>query len=158
MTGISQPDACYLVALRLLTSRDYAVRSLEAKLGQRGFEQAAIAATLVRLTTEGYLNDRRYAERLVASAQESGRYVGYRLRQELVRRGISRDLADELLQQDEPQDQLAVARQLVQQRYRSFDPAQADDRERRRIAGFLQRRGFRSETVIRLLSQRQTSE
>ncbi len=154
MTGINPPDACYLAALRLLTSRDYAVRALEAKLGQRGFEQQQVFAAIKRLQEQGYLDDRRYAGRLIESARQSGRYVGYRLRQELQRRGIPRDLADELLQGDGTEDQMTAARQLVQQRYPGFSAATADDRERRRIAGFLQRRGFRSETVFRLLDRR----
>lgn len=158
MTGINQPDACYLAALRLLTSRDYAQRALEAKLGQRGFEQQQVLAAIKRLQEQGYLNDRRYAERLVESALQSGKYVGYRLQQELQRRGIPLELAAELLQQAEPRDQLSQAQELVQQRYPAFSAATADDRERRRIAGFLQRRGFRAETVFQLLDRRYVPE
>ena len=104
------------------------------------------------MEAEGYLNDRRYAERLVTSAQETGKYVGYRLRQELKKRGISGEIADELVHQDDSVEQLRLARQLVQQKYHSFDYSLADERERRRVAAFLQRRGFGFETIIRLLN------
>ncbi len=142
---------CYLAALRLLTGRDFTVRALLQRLLQKGFNRSEAVAAVERLEAEGYLQDRRFAERFVSTVRESGRFVGYRLRQELVRRGVDEALADELLHEDGAQDdQLERAQGVLSRRYPGFDPLLADDRERRRVAGFLQRRGY-TVSVVRAL-------
>jgi regulatory protein len=142
---------CYLAALRLLTGRDFTVRLLLQRLLQKGFSRSESTAAVERLEGEGYLQDRRFAERFVSSARETGRFVGYRLRQELMRRGVDQVLADELLHEEAAlDDQLECAQGLLKRRYPAFDPQQSDDRERRRVAGFLQRRGYGG-SVVRML-------
>lgn len=129
------------------------VAALRRKLLARGCADGAVDDAVERLQRECYLNDRRYGERFVEAARTSGRYVGYRLRQELARRGIPRELAAELLGGDDDRtEETALARQLVMRRYSGFDAGRTDGREQRRIAGFLQRRGFGA-AVIRLVLQ-----
>lgn len=147
-------DGCrpaYPIALRLLTSRDYTVAAIVRKLLLRGCAAEDVQTTVSRLQQEGFLDDQRYAERFVASALNNGRYVGYRLKQELKRRGLAAELIERVLcdSRDEA-DEHELACRLVARRYASFIPATADDRERRRVAGFLQRRGFGA-GVIRLI-------
>jgi len=153
LTGIDQTRDCYLTALRLLTGRDHTARALQGKLLLRKFSSDDAQAAIERLSREGYLHDQRYAERFIAAARESGRFTGYRLRQELQQRGVASELVDELLRDaPEQSDELEQARALVVRRYSGFDPKRADDRERRRVAGFLQRRGYRIETIKNLFS------
>jgi len=152
LTGSSQAGDCYLAALRLLTGRDYTALALQRKLIQRKFSAVEVTAAVDRLMREGYLQDRRYAERFIQSVCESGRFMGYRLQQELRRRGVPAELISELTQElPDFGEQLDRARDLVAKRYSGFDPKLADDRERRRIAGFLQRRGYGGEVVRRVL-------
>lgn len=154
MTATRPTGDSYLAALRLLTGRDFTTRSLLQRLLQKGFSRPEAATAIERLEAEGYLQDRRFAERFVTAARESGRFVGYRLRQELVRRGVDEALADELLQEEpDRRDQLERAQGLLNRRYPGFDPLLADDRERRRVAGFLQRRGYAGSLVRSLVLQ-----
>lgn len=154
MTDSDQADACYLAALRLLTGRDYTSKRLQEKLQSKGFSPAQQQQAVEKLVRAGYLDDRRYAEGFVASVRESGRYTGFRLKQELRKRGLAADLVDEILQQDDGQhDQLAKAMELVKRRYSDFNPGTADERYRRRVAGFLQRRGYGFEIVRTVLSR-----
>lgn len=156
MTASSRTDPCYVKALRLLTARDYSVQSILRKLQQRGYEPQEVQLVVERLLAEGFLDDRRYAERLLAAARESGRFVGYRLRQELLRRGFSVELLEELLRDDAAEEsghQVQTARQLVARRYPGVEPHLADERERRRIAGFLQRRGYGFATIRELFKR-----
>jgi len=142
------PNA-YQQALRLLAGRDYTVAALAGKLRLRGCDEAEITLAVERLQKERFLDDRRYAERFVAAARNSGRYVGYRLRQELRRRGLPVELLEELPgETDNEEDETALARRITARRYPSFDPATAGEREQRRVAAFMQRRGFTA-TVIR---------
>ncbi|MGB4598799.1 MAG: regulatory protein RecX [Trichlorobacter sp.] len=154
-TATESADQAYLAALKLLAGRDYTLAALACKLEQRGYQHQQVAETLVRLSAEHFLDDRRYAERFISQARESGRYVGYRLRQELKRRGVPTELAAELLEGCcDRAAELALARQVLSRRYAGFDPAASDDRVRRRVAGFLQRRGFGCEVIRQLLDRR----
>ncbi|WP_414718493.1 regulatory protein RecX [Trichlorobacter sp.] len=154
MTGSSQPGDCYLAALRLLTGQDYTCAALRRKLQMKRFSAEVAHQAVERLISEGYLDDQRYAERFVAAARQSGRYVGYRLRQELRRRGVAPELIDQVLRNvPDDGDELAQARELIERRYAAFNPQEADDRQRRRIAGFLQRRGYRGDVVRQLLER-----
>ena len=76
----SSPERAYLYALRLLTARDYTVARLREKLRGRDLDEADVEAALERLVSEGWLDDRRFAERFAESALASGRYYGPRLR------------------------------------------------------------------------------
>src|SRR5512137_2089476 len=82
-TEPSSPERAYLYALRLLNARDYTEARLREKLRGRGFDETDSQAALERMLAEGWMNDRRFAERFAESALASGRYYGIRLRQEM---------------------------------------------------------------------------
>jgi len=155
-SSVSQAaDQAYQAALRLLSGRDYTVETLGRKLEQRGHPAEQVADALARLVAERFLDDRRYAERFINQCRECGRYVGYRLRQELKRRGVPAEVAAELLVDPlEKGEAFALARQLISRRYAGFDPVTSGDRDRRRVIGFLQRRGFGGEIIRQLLDRR----
>lgn len=147
-----------MAAVRLLAGRDYTALALQRKLQLRKFTSVDAKAVVERLAREGFLDDQRYAERFVAAARESGRFTGYRLRQELQRRGVASELVDELLRESpDAIDELKHALALVSRRYSGFDPLLADDRERRRVAGFLQRRGYRNDVIRSVLCRWKSS-
>jgi regulatory protein len=148
----SSPEKAYQYALRLLTARDYTEARLREKLRSREFCEADLDAALARMTSEGWLNDCRFAERFAESALASGRYYGPRLRLEMRRRGLQQDLVSEVLgralaEQDETED----VRAIVERRFSGFSFSSASDREKRRAIGFLQRRGFSLSAIMRAL-------
>lgn len=148
----SPQEQAYLHALRLLTSRDYTELRLREKLRGRAYDEAAIDAALGRLLSEGWVNDRRFAERFAETALASARYFGPRLRQEMIRRGIPRDIVTEVLGRLlEDHDEIAEIRQILARRFSSFSFATASDKEKRRAAGFLQRRGFGLSSIMRAM-------
>lgn len=148
----------YQQALRLLTGRDYTVAAMTGKLRLRGCDEADILLTIERLQQERFLDDRRYAERFVESARQSGKYVGYRLRLELRRRGLNKELIDSVTTDcHDLQSEYAMAFELVSRRYPSFSGPKSEAGEKRRIAGFLQRRGF-SSALIRSVIMAQGQE
>lgn len=149
-------DAVYIAALRLLAARDYTEQGLARKLAVKGFEPRSISLSIERLKTEGAINDRRYAENFIASSLAGGRYVGYRLRQELQRRGVPKDMASsEVASAAAESSEFEIAMELVSRRYHAF-ASEKEPGYARKIASFLQRRGFRSEviwSVIRRLGE-----
>jgi regulatory protein len=137
------PDQLYQYALRLLTGRDYTVVGVRQKLAARSGDERDMEEVTIRLLREGWLDDRRYAERFAESALASGRFYGARLRMEMRRRGFPADVVSEtiapLLAES---DEISEVRSAAERRYPGFSYSAASDRDKRRVVGFLQRRGF----------------
>lgn len=151
-TEQSSPEKAYQYALRLLTARDYTETRLREKLRGRVFDEEDIEAALGRMVSEGWVDDRRYAERFAESALASGRYYGPRLRQEMRRRGLPPELVSEVLgrvlgEHDETEE----VRAIIDRRFSGFSFSAASDRDKRRTVGFLQRRGFSISAIMRAL-------
>lgn len=146
------PDRAYRYALRLLTGRDYTVARVRQKLAAREVAEGDIETVILRLQHEGWLDDGRYAERFAESALSSGRYYGTRLRLEMRRRGFTPDvvsvtLAPLLAESDE----ISEVKSATERRYPGFSYSAASDRDKRRVVGFLQRRGFGLSAIMRAL-------
>lgn len=138
-------------ALRLLTRRDHSRAELQRKLVQKGFGKEAIEEVMARLTDAGYLDDCRFARRWSEAALAAGRCFGPRLRMELRQRGVPADIAEQTASELAADiEELSVARSLMERKFPGFDPVAAGDREKRRVFGFLQRRGFSTSTVLTL--------
>ena len=151
-------ERAYRYALRLLAGRDYASSKLRGKLAARDINDQDVEATILRLQGEGWLDDRRYAERFVESALSSGRYYGPRLRMEMRRRGVPAELVDEILKRvHEEHDETDELRLIIDRRYPGFVFSSAGDREKRRVISWLQRRGFGISPVMQALRGRVNS-
>ena len=141
--------AVYPRAINLLARRDHTVAELQQKLIARGFPADAIAAAIEKLTGQGLLDDRRFADRWTESAMKSGRGYGSRILQELQRRGVSREIAAGAVAAAKVEyseyDSLAA---IVSRRFSTFDPAAATLKEKQRVYSYLQRRGFSIQTII----------
>lgn len=146
------PEQIYQHALRLLTGRDYTVARIRQKLASREVCEQDAETVINRLQREGWLDDRRYAERFAAATLASGRYFGARLRLEMRRRGFGADVVQEITA---PllagSDEISEVLSAVERRYPGFSYATANDRDKRRVVGFLQRRGFGFPAIMRAL-------
>ncbi|MDR3580628.1 MAG: regulatory protein RecX [Oryzomonas sp.] len=148
----SSPERAFQDALKLLVARDYTTAKMREKLAARGFNEAAVEMAVVRLEGEGWVNDRRFADRFAETAVACGRFFGPRLRLEMRRRGVPAVLIDEVLgrlrlEHDEQDD----LRCVMERRFPDFSFFAASDREKRRVIAFLQRRGFGLGTIMNVL-------
>lgn len=139
-------------AAKMLGRQPLSVRGLGEKLEKKGFSQEAIAKTLAWLVEMRYLNDEEYARLVIRSYTGRG-YGPMRLRQELNRRGISRELAQRLVAES-PVDQEKIDA-YIQKKLRG----QVLDRKlQKRVADGLLRRGFSYEEVRRGLERWRAEE
>ncbi|MDD2900257.1 MAG: regulatory protein RecX [Desulfuromonadaceae bacterium] len=146
------PEQAYQYAVRLLTGRDYTVARLRQKLMTRHVPEQDLEAVLIRLQRERWLDDGRYAERFAESALSSGRYYGARLREEMRRRGFTAGaIAEVLAPLLTESDEISEVKSVAERRYPGFSYATATDRDKRRVVGFLQRRGFGFSAIMRAL-------
>jgi regulatory protein len=151
------PDVSAAVesALRYLGTRPRTRWEVERRLQRAGCTDDTIAESLARLTELGYIDDaafvRWWSEQRDRHAPRGRRLIDLELRQ----RGISRDLADALLdapsqrrpedaalpQTDEQRAAVALERHLRGRRLPD------DPKALQRLGMFLMRRGFGPETV-----------
>jgi len=142
----------FIYALRALTRRDHSEAELRRKLTGREFSAEAVEETIGRLKESRYLDDRRFALNWAESAVRNGRGYGYRVRFELSRRGIAEELAAEVMTQVNAEyGETDTIKALVLKKFPGFDPLSADERQRRRIIGYLQRRGFSLTAVLQVI-------
>lgn len=151
-TDSSTSDQAYRYVLRLLTGRDYTVARIRQKLAAREVAGQDLDDAILRLQREGWLDDKRYAERFAESALSSGRYYGVRLRLEMRRRGFTADVVSEILAPLLAEsNEISEVRSVAERRYPGFSYSAASDRDKRRVVGFLQRRGFGLSAIMRAL-------
>lgn len=145
----------YPRALNLLSRRDHTTVELKRKLATRGFSAASITRVIEELAGEGYLNDRRFAERWAESSIRNGRGYGIRILQELQRRGVPHEIAATAVAaaavEYPEQDSLAA---IVARRFPTFDPASSPLKEKQRVYSYLQRRGFSIQTITSFFKTR----
>jgi regulatory protein len=142
----------YQYALRLLTGRDYSAARIRQKLATREAAEGDSDDVIARLQREGWLDDRRYAVRFAESALSSGRYYGVRLRMEMRQRGFTADIVnDTLAPLLAESDEISEVRSAAKRRYPGFSYSAASDRDKQRVVGFLQRRGFGFSAIMRAL-------
>jgi regulatory protein len=141
------------VAHRLLAVRLRSRTELVDRLRRRGISRDVLATVIADLERHGLIDDHRFADAWVQTRlalQPSGRV---RLRYELAHKGVAREVINKALgtgfgDRDEGTLALEVARARAR-RYRGL-PSNVIYR---RLGGLLQRRGFSSAVVIRVLHQ-----
>ncbi|HJV66387.1 MAG TPA: regulatory protein RecX [Geomonas sp.] len=139
-------------SLRILSLRDHSEAELRRKLKEKGYEEAGIEESVARLKELGYLDDVRFARHFVCSAVRNGRGYGARLKMELARRGVAAAIVAEVLAEiEEEHSEAELLGQLMERRFGSFDPGSATDKERRRVIGYLQRKGFSLSAILKQL-------
>ena len=141
------------LALSYLDRRMRSRIELARYLRRRGFPGEVIDRVLDEIAASGHLDDRAFAR---AFARDRVRLAprGYRLiAREIEDRGVARDLVDRALAEVEAEfPEVDVARALLRGRRRRL-AGRAMPQQRRTIEGWLVRRGFRRETIRRVLEE-----
>lgn len=139
-------------SLKILSLRDHSEAELRRKLTAKGYEEQGIEESVARLKELGYLDDLRFARSFASSALRNGRGYGGRLKLELSRRGVAPAIVSEVLAELSAEyDERELLAQLIERRYAGFDAATAPDKEKRKVVGYLQRRGFSLSAIFAAL-------
>ena len=135
-----------------IKSKTYTKSEMKQRLAREGFSEEAIATAIEELIRSGHIRDRKYAENWVVRRQKSNPRGRTLLKHELLDKGIDREIAEQVVAQVETEDEVMLALQLAQKRMKQYQrlPVQV---AKRRLHGFLVRRGFGSEIVRQVLEQ-----
>jgi regulatory protein len=138
-------------ALGLLEVRARAKREIETRLSQKGIEESIIAIVVAKLVKLGLLDDAQFAAQWVEAKTRVGgsRPIGRRrLSSELYAKGVAKEQIADAVDVVSNADELALARAAASKKVRVVpSDREALQKERQKLMGFLQRRGFGWETV-----------
>lgn len=130
-------------ALTLLSYKEYTSKQLQERL-ERKYEADVAAQATKRMEELGLVNDADYAMRFVRDLSERKKYGALRIRQELRRRGIADELAEQAMRQLEDAD---PCDQLCEILLRKYPRAAEEETYRRRAFAAMQRLGYRSDDI-----------
>lgn len=126
----------YNCAVSLLSRRDHSEKELLRKLREKGYSFGAEEA-IEKLLSYGYVDDRRFCR---VFAEELLRIKGYgrrRIEQELYKKGVSRDIVNEVLEEF-TFDNEALS-DIIKRKYLS---KLSDEKGRKRAVNALMRLGY----------------
>lgn len=136
LTAASTKMNAKIRAMKLLDTRPMSRRELTDKLREKGEAEEDIEEAADYLESLGFLDDGQYAGMVARHYAKKG-YGPGRVRQELYRRGVPKELWDGALA-ELPEDSGAID-ELIDRRLRGAEP---DKRELKRLTDMLLRRGF----------------
>lgn len=138
-------------ALNLLSYRQNSIQELYTKLKRKGYEEEYIIKAIEFCKERDYLNDKSYAENYIKDKTYLNKYGEIRIRYDLIKKGISKDIIDEVLDLDFD-DEYSRALELAEKKVKSYGK---DDKNAiyRKLAGFLQRKGYSYDVVSKVLRE-----
>lgn len=134
-------------AVNIISARPLSRRELQKRLSDKGAAEVDAEAAADWLEEIGALDDLAYAKTVVRHYSANG-FGEAKLRDELRRRGVPRELWDEALA-TAPDPQETIAR-VIASKQKGTAP---DEAERKKLSGMLLRRGFSWQDVKAALSE-----
>jgi len=127
-------------ALNLFSHNDRTEDEIRSRLKLKGYSDDIIEQVIDKLTAEGFVNDRRYAEYYVTCY--GGKRSRKRIEKELLQKGISQDIISEYLTGADDNEALvnALRKQLRRRNIEYGNDIPGPDREK--IIAALKRQGF----------------
>lgn len=140
-------------AFKLLSYRPRSIKEIENRLKKKDYSSEVISIVVNGLKKLKFLNDREFAKMWVENRIRTRPMGRYRLYQELIQKGVDRDLIEKTLSNYREEEEIELAKELTQRKlkrsYRNSDQPTA----KRRLYGFLQRRGFSYDTIQEALKE-----
>ncbi|HLV81262.1 MAG TPA: regulatory protein RecX, partial [Chthonomonadaceae bacterium] len=128
----------------------------ERRLTRAEFAPEIVAAVLAELEARGWLDDAQLAHAWVADRAERKKYGRRRLAAELQRKGVDKETLQEavgaIADEEELERALAAARLKWRPELLETADKAAVQVEKRRLAEFLQRRGFSWDIITQVLA------
>jgi regulatory protein len=145
----------YEYALNLLAERAYTVRNLRRKLVQKGFEPLEAERALERLQASRLVDDEKFAAEFARQRLVVAGASVRRVEQDLIRRGIASESARAATRAVVEEEQLDFGDsidRLALKKLTSLGDLEAHVK-RRRLFGFLARKGYELDDINRTLSR-----
>ena len=138
--NLATEQEAYDYALDILSYRDYSRKDMELKLKRKGADAGIIKSTIQKLLEYGFLDEKRYGQR-VFEAWLSKKYYGRcHLRLELQKKNVAERYINDILAQFSEAEEQERA-----EKAKKYDPATQEGRAA--IGRYLYARGFASKYI-----------
>jgi len=144
-------------AVGYLAARACSTREIEQKLLRAGYRPSTVEMVIYKLQRENLLDDADFARQWVESRQHH-KLGRSRIAQELRRKGISQEEAEDALSVIDDDDQLSGAVALAEKAAARIKPGEDMRKAASRIAGMLARRGYSWDIAKQAIQQALSSE
>jgi regulatory protein len=139
-------------AVKYLSARERSRKETEQKLAQAGYCREAVETVIEKLAEYGYLDDERYARRLVEQKQSGSKPYGKKaVVQKLKQRGIGGELAHLVLLETDESTERENALSYAKKLWPKYP-----DKTREKVSQRLATKGFDYDTiryVLRVMDQ-----
>ena len=126
----------YNYCVSLLSRRDHSSKELKTKLLRKGFDEGSFAA-VEKLQQQGYVNDESFCMHYASELKNLKGYGKRRIEQELMRKGTSREIIYNTLQEIEFDGERII--EIIERKYkRCFE----DEKQKQRAINGLLRLGY----------------
>ena len=140
--------------LHLLTKMDRTTYELETKLKRGDYPEEVIAGAITYVTSYGYLNDQHYAEKYLHTYEE--RLSLRQIKWKLAAKGISKEILDSLSDvRVENNESELIGAHIIK---RTKGKEKLDDKEIKRLADYLYRKGFEGDMIWAALKKYQSKD
>ena len=146
------PKRAKMRAMHLLKNRSYTAFQLREKLQKGGYPGCIIKEALDYVTGFGYVNDERYAADYIEYHKEMK--SRNRIYMDLIKRGISKEIFESTWLDIVGEDKKELEKEQIisWMRKKHFAAQTADFKEKQKMAAFLYRKGFETESIRNALS------
>ncbi|MGJ0846116.1 RecX family transcriptional regulator [Tissierella praeacuta] len=136
-------------ALNLLSYRQRSENEIYTALKRKGFEDSYIEYAMNYCRENRYLDDKDFAQSFIKDKTNLNKLGPKRIRYELILKGISKDIIDELLIVDY-EEQYEIAMEIALKKLKSY---KNDDYNSiyRKLSGFLQRKGYSYDIISKVV-------
>ena len=140
-------------AIRYLVYRDRSRNEIIRYLNGKKFSADAVNETLIFLESNDYINDDRFAMQFGRSRIVNKKIGRLRLGLELGNKGLERKIIEETLNSlYEEYDEKKIAMSCAKKKLTTYS-SRNSEKDRRRIAKFLERKGFPSGIIYKVVTQ-----
>lgn len=137
--------------LRIFEYRPYTESEVKQKLERRGIDPEIIKQLITQFKQSGLIDDYKFAKDWIET--RGFRFGVYRLRSELLRKGVAPEIIDKALTDAEIPDPYELARRLAMRRLKQLPASLPTDKKARRLMAFLARRGINYETIVEVIKE-----
>ncbi len=130
----AQDTALHYIGYKMRTERE-----VRHKLEEKAFPEEIVEKVMVFLRKYGYCDDKEYAKIFIKERLRMNPKGTYVLRMELKQKGVSEDIIQEVLQDTDIDEVEDAARWIEKRTKGQYD---LDEKEKKKLYGFLQRKGY----------------
>lgn len=137
------------LGVKYLSYRQRSIKEVKDHLKRKGYEESIVQITIDYLVEKKYLNDLEFAESFIRDKSYLNKYGINKIRYELMNKGISKEIIARTLKFDDDEE-YNNAMELAHKKMKSYKKLDRDSIYRK-LGGFLQRKGYRYDTVSKVI-------